>query len=261
MIGLWLGLVLAAAPAVPAQAGTDAVAPSRETVSDCPPARTYQPRYPADMARRNRTGTAIVEARVDACGRVLEVRLADSAGWPQLNTAALEAVAGFVVPAKTVAGAVDGWVKVPIRFGGIRSVTAKKIDWPRSHRRPVYVLDDTSTGFATIAEFTEAAVEDKIAFLEPPYVMVRDVSGNYISTTLYPDRESAMTYWFTYRVQPPVPADPAKRVDVQAIARYRLTEEDGRPVVRLAILCERPAEECALLGKFLMAGLPFAKPR
>jgi hypothetical protein len=45
------------------------------------------------------------------------------------------------------------------------------------------------------------------------------------------------------------------------VARYRLVEEAGKPVVKLAILCERSADECQRLETFLFDGLPFAKPR
>ena len=46
-----------------------------------------------------------------------------------------------------------------------------------------------------------------------------------------------------------------------AIVRYRLGEQDGEPVVRVAILCERGQDECESLRGFIMKGLPFARPR
>jgi hypothetical protein len=36
--------------------------------------------------------------------------------------------------------------------------------------------------------------------------------------------------------------------------------EDGKAVVRIGILCERPADECERLTAFLLKGLPIAKP-
>lgn len=257
MIGSLLGLWLAVAPAV-------AVPEAASATATCPAPKTVAPRYPIDMMRKNKTGTAIVEARVDACGRVLETRLAESAGYPQLNAAAQEAVAIFVFTPEAVAAADDGWVKVPMKFGGARTVTTKAIDWPRSHRRPRYLLDDSGTGFATIAEFKSAKIEDTSNFLRPPYGMVRDGAGSTVATSLYPDRSAPLTHWFTYVVHPPLPEGktaPPVPTEVQAIARYRLVEEAGVPVVRIAILCERPADECARLSQFLLAGLPFAKPR
>ena len=60
---------------------------------------------------------------------------------------------------------------------------------------------------------------------------------------------------------PPVGRAPVEASGTVAVARYRLDEVDGVPVVRLALLCERPAEECDALRAFLMKGLPFAKAR
>jgi TonB family protein len=216
------------------------------------------------MMRLNKKGTAVVEARHDQCGRILEVRLAKSSGHAPLNKAALEAVGAYVLSAKAREASIDGWVTVPVRFGGVSTVAAQPLPWPKSHRRPEYRRDDDPIAFATIAAFEAAAVRDTTSTRQAPYASAVDASGNRVSTTLYPDRNAPATYWLTYGVQPPLPASataPPGPNAVVAIARYQLTVDDGIPVVSIATLCERPEPDCASFDAFVEKGLPFAKPR
>jgi hypothetical protein len=47
------------------------------------------------------------------------------------------------------------------------------------------------------------------------------------------------------------------RIDLAV--RYRPVTENGEPVVRLLVVCAKPAALCATDESFLMKGLPFAK--
>lgn len=255
MIATLLALALAAPVA----------ADESPAIVECPAPRLGTPRYPVDLARANKQGEVLVGARIDACGQVLETRIDASSGRKAFDESALAAVATYVLDPAQRAKAVDGWVQVPIRFGGIRTVTdIRKIPWPRSHRRPLYLADDQPLPFDAIADFQAAAPADREGVMDPPYASVRDIQGRRFSTSLRPDRADPSVLWFTYTVHAPPPDSPAAPFapsELVAVARYRLVEEDGVPVVRIGLLCERPEDECHGLGEFLLKGLPFAKPR
>ena len=259
MIAAALAALLAAvSPTAPS-------APAAEApVADCPPPKLYPPRFPADMLRAGKSGVAKVRASIDGCGRVLSVELAESSGQGKLNDAALEAVSGYVLTPAMTARAVDGVVVLPIRFGRVETVDLEKPDWPKSHARPRYLVDDASIPFATISAFQEADTLRATPALEPPYGASRQKDGGLVVTWFQRDRVDPATWWLTYTIShppPPFGRAPVEATGTVAVARYRLGEVDGVPVVRLALLCERPAEECDALRAFLMKGLPFAKAR
>ena len=227
----------------------------------CPKPRTVLPRYPADLARANRTGVVLVGARFDDCGRIVETRLDESSGRTPFDESAVASVGLYVLSPEQRAKARDGWVQVPVKFGGFRNVEARKIPWPRSHRKPRYLPEDQMLPFGSIQDFKEAQVTDRRHFLHPPYGRSADASGRIMQTWMHPQKDDPTVFWLQYNIQPPLDASPADPTIVAAVARYRLVEEDGVPVVRLGTLCERPAEECERLREFLFKGLPFAKPR
>lgn len=253
-----IAALLAAALAVSA-------APVADAGADCPKPRLWTPRYPAELARANKQGEVLVGARIDECGRVRETRVDKSSGYDAFDRSAREAVAIYVLNASQRARAKDGWVQLPIRFGGIRTIDhIRKIPWPSSHRRPTYVADEQPLPFASIADFKAAQVQDTEGVMQPPYRAVRDTEGRSYSTSMRPDRRDPSVFWFMYTIHSPRPSSgtmPSAPAETAAIARYRLAKEEGKPVVRLGILCERPEEECAKLRDFLFQGLPFAKPR
>ena len=87
--------------------------------------------------------------------------------------------------------------------------------------------------------------------------------GNFVTTGFEQEQANPRHFWLSYTVQTAVAgASGARRYesDTVAMARYRLVEEAGRPVVRLGLLCEATAEECDQISTFLLKGLPFAKP-
>jgi TonB family protein len=272
MIGAAFALLAAIAPAAPETAPATPEPPAAAIArpADCPPAKIYPPRYPSDMLRAGKSGIAKVRARIDGCGRVTSVELADSSGHPQLNDAALDAVAGFVLPPDMAARAVDGQVVLPMKFGEVQSIDLQKIDWPKSHRRPHYLADETPIPFATIAEYRDADTLRDGPALKPPYGMVWNPDGSIVMTWMQRDKADESIWWLEYVTQPaPSPVAGVRRgaraapvaPTTVALVRYRLGERDGEPAVRVAMLCERPADECEKLRAFVMKGLPFAKAR
>ena len=242
-----------------------AVAPSAGA-ADCPPPAMAPPRYPSKQLMNGVAGTTVVLARIDPCGRVLEAKLSAGSGDTALDEEALLTVRGWVLsPAQREQVGAGPWVKMPVKFGGVQTVVPVPVPWPRSHRRPVYLADDQGTGFDTIAAFQSANVVRTEPMLKPPYGVAVDGSGNRISTSFWADASNPGIFWMAYNVQPPHAAGPDGQVRASpsqavAITRYRLAVEDGKPVVRVATLCERAADECDRLKAFLLKGLPIAKP-
>lgn len=256
---LWLAAVLAAG-------GNDAQAPAAATTeAACPAARMPGPRYPADAMRRGLSGKVVVQADIDACGRVTAARVHERSRHRVLDDAALAAVTGWVVNDALRAKAVDGQLRVPLSFGGTRTVDVVDLPWPRSHRQPVYVADDQPIGDADIAawfaaERTREPTGDRV--YRQPYAMTASPGGGRIITTIAPDRDDATVFWLTYADHRPAAAAPTTAAErTLAVARYRLVTQDGEPQARVALLCRVAAEECDKLRAFLLQGLPSAKPR
>lgn len=241
-----------------------AVAPS-PSAAECPAPVMAPPQYPAKQLRGGVSGTTLVLARIDDCGRVVEAKVSEGSGQSALDDAALETVRGWVLSPAQREKVGGPWVKMPVRFAGTRTVVPQAPKWPPTHRRPVYLLDEQGTGFDTIAAFRAAGVVRSEPMLKSPYASSYDGSGNRISTPFMADAADGRTFWLSYLMQPPPTrgddGEPrASQTQEVAIARYRLVIEDGKPVVRVGLLCERAADECGRLQAFLLKGLPIAKP-
>ncbi|MBN1101911.1 MAG: energy transducer TonB [Deltaproteobacteria bacterium] len=79
--------------------------------------RNPAPEYPEVARRRGYEGTVMLDLLVNREGRVSDVRLSRSCGFPLLDRAAMTAVKGwFFEPATRGAEPAEMWVKVPIRF-------------------------------------------------------------------------------------------------------------------------------------------------
>ena len=102
MSALALLLALAAAPA-PAAA-------------DCPTPFMATPRYPAKQLMANVSGTTLVLARIDGCGRVVEAKVSEGSGVDALDTEALITVRAWVLSPAQIAQVGGGpWVNAGCR--------------------------------------------------------------------------------------------------------------------------------------------------
>lgn len=73
--------------------------------------------YPSSAVSAGEEGTVLVQAEVDVSGRVVDVRLARSSGYPDLDAAAVQSISGWSFLAATKDGKpMAQWVAVPIRF-------------------------------------------------------------------------------------------------------------------------------------------------
>jgi len=108
-----LGLAVAALPSAPPAAAPAAV--TRTAI----PRGGYQitPSYPATARQLGVEGTALLSVFVDADGRVAQVVVRQSAGHPDLDRAAADAVRRWrFEPARRGAEAVAMWVELPVEF-------------------------------------------------------------------------------------------------------------------------------------------------
>ena len=96
--------------------------PAPDLVSDatCPAPARQVPLHPISTMRNKISGTALVKARIDGCGRVIEPRVVDSSGHAVLDQAALDTVLLWVLNEDERRQVGDGWVNLPVRFGGVR---------------------------------------------------------------------------------------------------------------------------------------------
>jgi periplasmic protein TonB len=104
-----------------ASAGSGADAPANPTgiTSFARPLGGYQtrPRYPDSARREGIEGETLLRFQVLATGRVATVTVARTAGHPDLDRAAVEAVTGWLFePARRGRDAVTVWVTLPVRF-------------------------------------------------------------------------------------------------------------------------------------------------
>lgn len=117
----------AAAPSSPPAAapteGASATAAAAE-IEEVPPhhlaayLNNPKPVYPKFARDRGQQGRVLLAVHVGSDGRPLAVKLAASSGFPLLDNAARDAVAGWrFVPARRGQTAVDAWAQVPIAFG------------------------------------------------------------------------------------------------------------------------------------------------
>jgi protein TonB len=75
------------------------------------------PSYPATARQRGIEGTALLSVFVDADGRVGEVVVKQSAGHPDLDRAAVDAVRRWrFEPARRGTDTVAMWVELPVAF-------------------------------------------------------------------------------------------------------------------------------------------------
>jgi protein TonB len=78
---------------------------------------TPLPAYPSGAREQGVEGTVLLDVRVQADGRVGEVRLKRTSGSSILDGAATETVKTWTfVPARRGPASVESWVEIPVRF-------------------------------------------------------------------------------------------------------------------------------------------------
>ena len=238
-IGIALLGVLLAPPLATAATGVEG------DVGRCPETVRVAPSYPPDMLERGQGGDVLLDAIVDGCGRVVQAEVKAGSGFHSLDQAAQVAVRQWVIGAEERSRAIEGRLEIPVAFS---MEPAKKLrygdpDWPSSHKRPRYVLEELP-GFKSPAEILKAYDFSPQKMIAAPYPGVRNVFFRQSG-------DNPVEYWlFIYRKPDPTVA-----------VRYRLVMENGEPVVRMAFLCDNTARSCARDRKFLKKGLPFARAR
>ena len=234
-----LGMLLA-----PPASATDAAGAATDE-SQCPAAVRVAPSYPQDMIEQGQGGTVLLDAVVDECGRVMRTEVKTGSGFPSLDQAAQVAVAQWVVGIDDRSNTADGHLEIPVAFN---MEPAEKLrygdpDWPSSHKRAPYVLEELS-GFKSPAEVLATYHFSPDRMIAAPYPGVRNILFRQSG-------DDPVEYWlFIYRKPDPTVA-----------VRYRLVMENGEPVVRMAFLCDNTSRSCARDRKFLKKGLPFARAK
>ena len=99
--------------------GKGSTGPFSASIREATPAyrANPSPEYPAIARRRGYEGTVLVEVLVSRDGRVEDLRLSQSSGYPILDQAAMTSIKGWLFePATVNREKVDMWVKVPVLF-------------------------------------------------------------------------------------------------------------------------------------------------
>ncbi|WP_457098055.1 TonB family protein [Lysobacter sp. P5_B9] len=231
-----LVIAMAAAPVSAQQV------PAAATDSCAPGTPLRMPIYPGEMAAREISGNVVLDLTIDKCGRVLDTRL-KQADKRAFNDAALASVKGVTLPESLRANAIDGHVALPIAFNLGPILTYQKVDWPKTHQRPRYEVDDVPMAYAS-ADAANKAIQSSPDLVWPsPY----PVQSRFVQV----GEPGAREFWlFTF-----------KSGSVNVAAHYRPVMVEGEPVVKLAMRCEDTAEACSKAQEFLLQGLPFAKAR
>ncbi|MGA6183256.1 TonB family protein [Stenotrophomonas sp. NPDC077421] len=80
-------------------------------------ARRHPPRYPTMQGGERPDGRVVVMLRMSAGGRVLDARVAESSGHPELDRAALQAARGWhVTPTRAVTDVDEITLRIPVTF-------------------------------------------------------------------------------------------------------------------------------------------------
>jgi len=76
-----------------------------------------RPEYPRIAQRRGYEGTVLLEVLVTSAGKVEDLRIAESSGYPVLDRSAIKSVKKWLFEPGTIDDQkVDMWIRVPVRF-------------------------------------------------------------------------------------------------------------------------------------------------
>jgi len=212
----------------------------------CPRPMTVPFVYPAEALRSNIQGRVVAEGRFDECGRILEVQIKKSSGSKILDKAFVDAFKQFVLSEyQRSATKKAGWYEIFTDYSTDSNSAVKKVDWPKSHKKPMYEFDMEPIGYASIIEANNKIKDSYPDAIRPPVV-------KYLHRFAQVNTPGGVEFWlFIFERQgPPVIA-----------ARYRTVFVDELPVVKLSFACEMRADVCVEIKEELMKGLPFAKAK
>jgi len=237
-------LVLATTFASACVAADDPVQPV-SVAMNCPAPMTTTPIYPPDALRSGQGGKVVMEATFDDCGRVLEVVLTRGSKYKELDKAAVVSIKASIFSADERRKAVNGKIERVINFTPDSGASIRPVDWPKTHKRPRYVLDDEAIAFASVAQASDAIKDSVPNVFRPP---VFKFQHRFVQVEVPAGRE----FWlFLF----------AKTNMVAVAARYRPVMEPDGPAVRLSMKCELEKSQCEAVQDMLLKGLPFAKAR
>jgi TonB family protein len=202
------------------------------------PLRT--PAYPVEMASRGAGGTVVLDITIDSCGRILDAVVKEPSK-KAFNEAAMASVKGVTLSESQRSGARDGRLLLPIVFSMKAGMSYQVLDWPNTHRRPRYVIDEEAMIYATADEANAAIKAPPDHAWPSPY----PVHSRFVQV----GEPGAREFWLFI----------LKDAMVNVAARYRPVMQEGKPVVKLALRCSDTPEACTKAQEFLLRGLPFAK--
>ena len=231
-------LLLGSGLAVNASEGSDAGQPA------CPEPRSFtSPAFPPDLLRRGASGTVELEMQVDSCGRVTAVEVVRGSRYSQFDESAVASVRDAVLDAAQMEQASDGLFRMQVDFAKPRDITPRKLDWPKSHRRPAYHPDERPLGFDSVAEAEVGIRAQTSEYWQSPY-------PERVSRAFQVGTGAEREVWIFLGLE-----------SFLTVARFRPVIEDEEAIVRVSILCEDTSESCEQTRSALMEGLPFARPR
>ena len=216
--------------------------------AQCPtPSKNWPPDYPPQAMVAEVTGTVVVAATVDACGRVLAATVQISSRHKLLDDAGIKAVRQWTLSAAQRAQVVDGVVAVPVDFR-IQTLDAsagpKAPDWPKTHRHPRYVLADGPSDYANAADAQTAIDALKPSWRLVPY----PISGG---SFMQLDAPTGREFWyFIYNGNKP-----------DVAVRYQPVFDTGEPIVRLTVICDKQPKQCDAIRALMMKGLDYARAK
>ncbi len=211
---------------------------------ECPKPFRSNAQYPIEAMRRNISGEAIVAGRFDDCGRITEVLIRKKSGNKFIDSAAVESLKRTVLSESQRSKAVDGYYETVISFGMNNNIKSVRLDWPKTHGNPRYVVDESAIGFDSVGS-ANLAIRDSVANIVRPPVY------EFAHRIVQFDAPTGREFWlFLY-----------SNGNATVAARYRPIIENGQPTVKLAMLCELEPSQCDGVRDILMRGLPFAKAK
>lgn len=196
---------------------------------------------PPEAVRVNFKGEVQVSVRFDDCGVVTEAKVTKRSRLQSVNDAALNSSKLMVLNNEQRAKAVDGLYTHVISFGTNNNLKYEQLDWPKTHKKPVYVFDESAIGFDSVESASKA---------------IRETNQNIVRPPVYPfahrivqfDAPTGREFWLFI----------TSKGTATVAARYRPVMDNGKPIVKMRMLCELEQKQCDEVRGLLLKDLPVA---